>query len=163
MLKTERCILSKLQSNDYDDVKQLYRDEKVRRYLGGIVDEERCKIKFVGILNADCDSYYWVIREIEKKQFVGLVSLDLHHDGKNTEISYDLMPKWWGKGYGTEIIKEVISYGFKELGLTKIVAETQTANKASIRLLERVGMKFQGTVERFGAEQSIYYLENNIL
>ena len=149
MLKTERCILSKLQSNDYNDVKKLYRDEKVRRYLGGIVDEERCKIKFGDMLNADSDSYYWMIREIEKKQFVGLVSLDLHHDGKSIELSYQLMPKWWGKGYGTEIIKEVINYGFEDIGLAKILAETQTANKASHRLLERDDMKFQGTVERF--------------
>lgn len=160
MLETERCRLSKLQSTDYEDIKKIYIDEKVRKYLGGTVDEERCKIKFQDMINANSDSFYWIIRQIEKKQFIGLVSLDLHHDGKSTEISYQLMPEWWGKGYGTEIAERVIKYGFEELGLTRIVAETQTANKSSCRLLEGVGMKFQETTERFGALQSIYYIEN---
>lgn len=48
----------------------------------------------------------------------------------------------------------------KKLGLTKIVAETQSANKASCRLLKRIGMDLEETVERFGAEQSIFSIRN---
>ncbi len=159
LIETERAVLYRLQPGDYEDVKKLYRDEEVRKYLGGIVDEERCKIKFSNMLNLEDDSYYWVIREKEKKQFIGLISLDLHHNGKDTELSYQLMPKWWGKGYGTEIAKGVIKYAFQDLRLSRILAETQTSNKSSCRLLEKVGMMFKETTKRFGAQQSIYCLD----
>lgn len=159
LIETERTVLSRLQPGDYEDVKKLYRDEEVRKYLGGIVDEERCKVKFLKMLNLEDDSYYWTIRGKEKKQFIGLVSLDPHHNRKDTEISYQLIPKSWGKGYGTEIVEGVIKYAFEELKLRRVVAETQTANKSSCRLLEKVGMVFKETTKRFGAQQSIYYLD----
>ncbi len=160
MIETNRCILSKIQKSDYEDVKMLYTDEKVRQFLGGIIEESIYMIKFNNMCDESNDYLYWVIRHKEDKQFVGLVSLDLHHDGITTEISYQLLPKWWGYGYATEIVQYVISYAFKKLGLIKIVAETQSANTASCRLLKRIGMNLEETVERFGAEQSIFGIRN---
>jgi len=90
---------------------------------------------------------------------VGLVSLDSYHDGINTEISYQLLPEWWNKGLATEVITEVLLLSFNKLKLTKIMAETQSANKASCRLLEKVGMRLERTLIRFGKEQSVYTLE----
>ncbi|MFA5522833.1 MAG: GNAT family N-acetyltransferase [Tissierellales bacterium] len=160
MIETNRCILSKIQKTDYEDVRMLYTDEKVREFLGGIIEENIYMIKFINMCDESNGYLYWVIRHKEDNQFVGLVSLDLHHDGVTTEISYQLLPKWWGDGYATEIIQYVISYGFKKLGLIKIVAETQSANTASCRLLKRIGMSLEETVERFGAEQSIFSIRN---
>ncbi len=160
MIETNRCILSKIQKTDYEDLKTLYTDERVRQFLGGIIEENIYTIKFNNMCDESNDYLYWVIRHKEGNQFVGLVSLDLHHDGITTEISYQLLPKWWGYGYATEIVQHVISYAFKKLGLIKIVAETQSANKASCRLLKRIGMDLEETVERFGAEQSIFSIRN---
>jgi ribosomal-protein-alanine N-acetyltransferase len=67
-----------------------------------------------------------------------------------------------GNGYATEVIREIIHYAFNRLDLPKVVAETQIANKPSRSLLERVGMKLETTVRRYGAEQAIYSIERNI-
>jgi ribosomal-protein-alanine N-acetyltransferase len=96
----------------------------------------------------------------ENGKFLGLVSLDKHHDGESTEVSYQLMPIAWRKGYATEVVKEVIHYSFTKLNLPRLIAETQTANKSSCKLLERVGMTVKETVHRFGEEQKIYILNN---
>ncbi|WP_338786346.1 GNAT family N-acetyltransferase [Metabacillus sp. FJAT-53654] len=56
-----------------------------------------------------------------------MVSLDPHHEGSYLEISYQLLPIWWGKGYATEVVKLIIHYALNELNLTKVVAETQSA------------------------------------
>lgn len=53
-----------------------------------------------------------------------------------------------------------MDYAFNTLKLTEIVAETQTSNRASCRLLEKLGMKFRETIQRFGEEQSIYCIKN---
>ncbi|RXJ04422.1 N-acetyltransferase [Anaerobacillus alkaliphilus] len=156
MLETNRCVLSLIHKDDYEDVKKLYLDERVREYLGGTVTEERVKGSFTSIIEADDGSLYFVAREKATKQFIGTVSLDTHHDGVSTEVSYQLLPEWWGAGYATEVVKEVIQYGFTELQLPELVAETQAANEASCRLLERLGMTVKENVQRFGAEQVIY-------
>jgi len=160
MEETKRCKLFKIQKNDYEDVRQLYTDERVRQFLGGTVEEPVYKIKFDDMCCGENTGLYWVVRKKDDNQFVGLVSLDLHHDGISLEISYQILPQWWGYGYGTEIVQKVISHAFENLGLARVIAETQTANESSCRLLRRVGMSLEETVERFGAEQSIFSLRN---
>lgn len=161
MVETNRCRLSKLQECDYDDVKKLYMNEEVRKFLGGtIADEKTFKAKFFDVLeNSNRGSLDWVIRATSNDEFIGLITLDRHHDGMNTEVSYQLLPNWWGDGYATEVISQIIRYAFQEMGLPKVIAETQTANKSSCKLLERVGMKLEQTVQRYGAEQAIYSIE----
>ncbi len=154
-------MLSKLQEDDYEDVKLLYVDESVRKYLGGTLKEETIQVRFNEMNLSSKDSTYFVVRENDTNRFIGLISLDTHYDGVSTEVSYQLLPKWWGEGYATEIVKEIIYYAFHKLNLTEIVAETLLANKSSCRLLEKVGMKLRETVQRFGEEQAIYCIKNS--
>jgi [ribosomal protein S5]-alanine N-acetyltransferase len=160
MLTTSRCTLTTPQQQDYDDLRALYLNAQVRRYSGGPVEEQTFSSALAARLNPDTNPRYWVIRQTADDEFIGMVSLGLHHDGVSTEISYQLLPKWWRRGYATEAVQEVIRYAFEELKLPEIVAETQTANEASCRLLEKVGMQLQQTVERFGAEQAIFSIAN---
>ncbi len=160
MNDTNRCKFVKIQKVDYEDVKKLYTDERVRQFLGGIIEEQVYRIKFNAMCNAKDNGLYWVIRHKNDNQFIGLVSLDLHHDGVSNEISYQLIPKWWGYGYATEIVQEAINFAFNKLGLSRVVAETQTENKSSCKLLKKVGMSLEGRVERYGAEQSIFSIRN---
>lgn len=159
MLETKRCTIRPLQKSDYMDVKALYINEEVRRYLGGVVPEQYIELGFEDSLRANQDGLNGVIREKETNYFIGLVSLNLHHDGAFYEVSYQLLPSWWGNGYATEAVQCVIEYAFNELKLPKIIAETQTANASSIRLLEKLGMTFEKTLVRFEAEQAIYSIE----
>ena len=101
-----------------------------------------------------------VVKEKSTHTFVGLISLDTHHDGISTEVSYQILPKWWGKGIGSEVVEEVINYAFKSLNLPEVIAETQTANKPSCRLLEKLGMNLRETLLRFGEEQAVFCLTN---
>lgn len=160
MLKTNRCKINNIKKEDYEDIKKLYFNKEVREFLGGIVDKQAYDHIFSQIITYDKNSFYWVVRYHVNDEFIGLVSLDRHHDGINTEVSYQFMPKWWGDGYGEEIIKRIINYAFEELKLTRIVAETQSANKASCKLLKKIGMKLEQSVERFGAEQYIFSISN---
>ena len=66
-----------------------------------------------------------------------------------------------GYRYATQALELVLNYTFNELNLKKVIAETQTQNKASIKLLERVGMVFEKSVERFGSNQSIFFITNH--
>lgn len=158
-METIRCSLSQVKQTDYKDIKELFQNKKVREFLGGIRTETSIEETFIEMLNSVNDSKYWIIRDKESNEFMGLVSLGPHHNGEDVEISYQLIPKWWGKGYATEVINRVIKFAFEVLDINKIVAETQTVNTRSKKLLERVGMELVTTYQRFNEDQSLYAVE----
>ncbi|QCJ41417.1 GNAT family N-acetyltransferase [Bacillus sp. S3] len=160
MFQTERCLINTFKKSDYIEVRKLYVNQEVRRFLGGTRHEDSIKEVLEEMLNSGDDSFYWVVREKDTENFIGLVSLDPHHDGDNLEISYQILPNWWGLGYATEVVQVIINFALNELKLSKIVAETQTANKPSCRLLEKVGLQLERKIIRFGAEQAIYFIKS---
>lgn len=58
----------------------------------------------------------------------------------------ELDPRHWGRGYAREAARAVIGYGFRELGLHRVYAETLEENAAAIRLAEGLGMRREGTL-----------------
>lgn len=64
---------------------------------------------------------------------------------RNTaEIGYFVGEEFWGRGIATEALKQMIDYGFSELKLRRISAGIMDYNKASARVLEKVGFQFEG-------------------
>jgi ribosomal-protein-alanine N-acetyltransferase len=159
MFETDRCRLTALRMDDLEHVVALYMDEDVRRFLGGPREEEDIRSAFPKLLQPDAETHYWAIKLKEDDTFIGIVDLGPHHDGIDIEVSYQFLPAWWGQGYATETVQAVIGYALETLGLPRVIAETQMANVASRRLLERLGMRLARTVERFGARQAIYMVK----
>ncbi|WP_413305938.1 GNAT family N-acetyltransferase [Bacillus sp. 1P10SD] len=160
MFETERCVIRCLQKSDFADVKKLYVNEDVRKYLGGVRPDDSIEVVFDEMLHSSNDSFYWVVSEKHTDDFIGMVSLDPHHDGDYLEMSYQLLPTWWGAGYATEVVQVIINFALDDLNLPKVIAETQIANRPSCRLLEKLGMNLEGTLSRFGAEQAIYSIKS---
>lgn len=111
------------------------------------------------MLELEDHAYYYVIRNKANHDFIGLISLDPHQEGLGHEISYQLLNDFWSMGYGRECVKRIIKYAFDDLGFENLVAETQSLNLASCRLLESLGMKLLSQVNRYQARQNIYLLK----
>lgn len=158
-MDTSRCIIENLKQDDYDDVKLLYFNDKVREFLGGIISDERYNGIFKEMISNKEDSLYLIVRLKYTNDFVGLVSIDTHHDGVSKELSYQILPDYWGQGYALEVIIEILNFISRELNINNVISETQVANKASCRLLNKLGMKVIDKVYRFNAEQYIYSLK----
>ncbi len=155
-IETDRCRLTALCADDIEHVVELYTDEDVRRFLGGPRGEEEVRSAFPRLLQADAETRCWAVRLKEDDTFIGIIDLGPHHDGTDIEVSYQLLPAWWGQGYATQTVQAVVNYALEDLGLPRVIAETQMANVASRRLLERLGMRLTRTVERFRERQAIY-------
>jgi [ribosomal protein S5]-alanine N-acetyltransferase len=149
-------LINTFRASDREEVKTVFENPEVRKYLGGVPTEASIEGTLNEMVNPAYTAYYWVVRGKFTNEFIGLVSLDPHHDSDDLEVSYQLVPKWWGAGYGTEVVKRVLQFAFDELKLPKVVAETQSKNTSSCKLIERLGMELEKTTIRFGAEQSIY-------
>jgi RimJ/RimL family protein N-acetyltransferase len=87
----------------------------------------------------------WSVREINKGDFIGLAGLVKSADRfKMAEIYFKLLPKFWGKGYATELANRIFQFGFEILDLHRIEAGVATENVKSIRVLEKLGMTREG-------------------
>lgn len=66
---------------------------------------------------------------------------------KSMELAYALDEKHWGNGFVAEASQAVIDYCFKEFSLKRIQARCKIENKASARVMEKVGMTYEGTLK----------------
>lgn len=67
-------------------------------------------------------------------------------------LSYRFLPEYWQQGYATEICRELVRYGFEELGFSEIRAQVHPVNKASVRVAEKIGMQKSHTFSWGGEE-----------
>jgi len=62
------------------------------------------------------------------------------------QLGYSLLPKYWGKGYATELVKRGLEYIFTHTSLDEIFAVTESLNKASQHVLLKSGFNPHSTV-----------------
>lgn len=154
MILSDKCMIRSVQANDYEYIKKIYSDKKTRQYLGGTVSEKSIEKTFNNILKSE--EHYFLVFNKKSNEFLGLVSITKHHNNKDMELSYQFLSNSWGKGFAYDSIYVLLDYVFNNLGIDKIVAETQKLNKRSCKLLEKIGMIEEERLVRFGAEQILY-------
>ena len=163
MLATPRCALNRPTSADVPAIVKLMTHPEVRRYLGGPAMGERAAAYAAEVANGKHPTAWTVhLRENPAVGCVGLVQIAPHHDGFDIEISYEFLPTVWGTGIASEAVRAVVAHALGPLSLTRLIAETQTHNRSSKRLLERVGMRYERDLKRFGVTQAIYAMESAI-
>jgi [ribosomal protein S5]-alanine N-acetyltransferase len=75
---------------------------------------------------------------------IGGVGLRIDDQHKHAELGYWLGVPYWGQGYATEAAREILRYGFEDLGLHRIFASHFKHNPASGRILLKLGMRHEG-------------------
>lgn len=82
------------------------------------------------------------------KELVGAISLSVDEENMIAEIHYWLGVPYWGKGIMSEAGLAVVKYGFEELGLEKIYGRYFVSNPASGRVLQKIGMTYEGHLRK---------------
>ena len=75
---------------------------------------------------------------------IGAVTLTIHPDHRRAELGYWLAQGQWGRGLAAEAASALVDWGFRELGLARIYAQYLADNRASGRVLEKLGMLREG-------------------
>ncbi len=150
-LYSKRLLLRSISIINLYDLYQLQSNEAVARYntIGIPEDVNFTQTLIENAVNDpatfDKTNFWWGIFLKESNQFIGEAGLNLSVTRyKSGEVFYGLYPDYWGKGYATEAVETILTYGFVDLSLHRISAGVATENEASIKLLERVGMTREG-------------------
>lgn len=155
-LRTERLALRPVALWDIIFFLRLVGDVRVRQFLGGPVPWRQGVRQFRTYRQRHPKVGIWVVRTIDRPSAIGLVVLSPHKDGEDYEVSYQFCPMFWGKGFAAEATACVVDHALDNLGLQRVIAETQTENAASCKMLERLGFIEKARLSRFGALQAIY-------
>ncbi|MBN1211625.1 MAG: GNAT family N-acetyltransferase [candidate division Zixibacteria bacterium] len=86
----------------------------------------------------------FAIERKSDRKLLGAVGLALNQKNSRAELGYWVGKPYWGQGYCTEAVEEVLRYGFEELELNRIHASHFSRNVASAKVMEKIGMKYEG-------------------
>lgn len=164
-LSTTRLLLRRIAVEDADDMYLYSCREDVTRYL--LWDPHPDPLytdKYVRYLQeryAVGDYYDFAVVLRETGRFIGtagFTSFDLPN--RSAEIGYVISPFYQGQGYATEAVRAILSFGFEHCGLSRISAVCMKENRASLRVMEKCGLKREGllrsAVYAKGAMQDVY-------
>ena len=89
----------------------------------------------------------------------GLIKRDSLED---VDIGFAFLPEYWGRGYAFESANAVMEYGRNALGLKRIAAITSADNESSVRLLEKLGFRFEGMVKLSADSEEVRFFSSNV-
>ena len=154
VLETERLLLRHLSAADPDDAAFILRLLNEPSFLANIGDRGVRTLPDARayILNGPLASY-------ERHGF-GLFCVERRHDGSrigicgllkrdtlpDVDIGFAFLPEHWGQGHAIEAARAVMEWGRRVHGLTRIVAINAPGNAASVRVLDKLGMRLEGRV-----------------
>ena len=87
---------------------------------------------------------------------IGLSRLSDWPRDDNVEVGFELHPAYWGRGLAVEGTRASIGFGFRIIGLGRIISTTNPANTRSRRVMEKLGLAYQGT-RRYHGRDTVWY------
>ena len=160
LLSTKRLVIQRVTLGDAPFLLELMNDKDWIQNIGdrGIRSvkeaEEYITSKFLKSYAEDKIGFYGIVLK-ETGEMIGTAGL-IDRDGlDHVDIGYGFLPAYRGKGYALEATKAIYDYGYDQLGLDKIVAIVNSDNTDSIKLLKKLGLRFEKMVRLPDEEQDI--------
>lgn len=151
VLETERLRLRQILPKDAEDMFAYSKSAEVTRYLLWDVHPDAIYTeKYVAYLQeryAVGDFYDFAIEYKENGKMIGTVgftSFDLPN--RSAEVGYVIAPAYQGQGIATEALTRLIAFGFEKCALSRISAVCMRGNLASLRVMEKCGLKHEGVL-----------------
>jgi ribosomal-protein-alanine N-acetyltransferase len=149
-LQTERLVLREFELEDAPDVRRLAGEPEIARMTLLIPHpyEEGMAEAWISSQRPAYEAGEHVNFAVTLRgegTLVGSITLGLNPRDDNGELGYWIGVPYWGRGYCTEAAREVVRYGFEDLGLHRIHASHFGSNPASGRVMQKIGMSYEGT------------------
>lgn len=164
VLETERLILRPMRPDDFDGLWKIFLDPKVAAAFGVQPFDHAQMSDWLGRNLMHQAEHGWGLFTLVLKsegEVIGDCGLEVMtlEDGPVAELGYDLRSAFWGRGLATEAARAVRDFAFGPAGQTRLISLIRAGNDASRRVAEKVGMRLQTTITRWGVPYWHYGLE----
>jgi ribosomal-protein-alanine N-acetyltransferase len=143
LFQTERLAVRPKTADDVDALHVVYGDADVMRFSGGRFTTLERTRSFVTSHIGHQETHgfsMWALVERGSGTLVGDVGFLAYEDG--VEIGWHLRRSAWGQGYATEAARACLAHGFDRFDFPRVSAFTESGNAASLRVIEKLGMRF---------------------
>lgn len=163
IVQTERLLIREFVEDDAEAFHRFNSDPEVMRYTG---DTPTTSIQQARQMIRDYPDYRrhgygrWAVVYKPDERVIGFNGLKYLDGLEETDLGYRLRSDYWGRGIATESSLAIVRYGFETLGLQRIIGLVFPVNLASIRVLEKIGMHYDGMIEYFGERVQRWVIES---
>lgn len=150
-LGTPRLLMRKARMEDAQDLYEYGRDPLVAQHVlwdaYRSIADARAYVRYLQRQYRGDQPASWCIEHTPSGRVVGTIGLMWwNREHGSAEVGYSLSRAYWNQGLMTEALVEVLRYCFEELGIHRIEAQHELENPASGRVMEKVGMRKEGTL-----------------
>jgi len=159
IIETERLYLRCFDEKDIGALFPILSDKEVMRYsMTGPMSLAQVDHYVKNCIKSHTDNGFSPYALICQNTLIGYAGLDkrLVDNVEKVQLTFRLGCLHWGKGMATEIGKAILQYSFGALGLKEIIAIVDPDNHASIKLIEKLGMRFDKAVLYEGLALHVY-------
>ena len=163
ILQTERLVLSPWHFSDWVDLRPIATDVEVMRYINGGVPWADERIQ--AFVNRQVELFSergfcrWKLLLKTGQEMIGFCGVGFWGDALDPEIGWWLAPSYWGRGIATEAARVALAHVFERTGLERIISIARPENKASTRIMERLGFTLEWEFEKDGVRLVRYAIE----
>lgn len=147
--QTRRLILRAFLPQDAPDVQRLAGERAIAATTASIPHPYPDGVAEAWIaaqpeLRARAESLVFAVTQLQDGRLIGAVGLGLRLEHSHAELGYWIGHPYWGHGYCTEAAAEILRFAFETLRLHRIYAVHFAGNPASGRVMQKLGMRFEG-------------------
>ena len=152
VIETPRLALRRFTLEDAEFILRLLNEPSFLQFIGdkGVrtLDDARDYLRKGPIASYEQFGFGLYLTTLKRDgTAVGMCGLLKRESLPDVDIGFAFLPEFWSQGYGLEAAAAVLSHGRKAFSLDRIVAVARPENHASIRLLEKLGMKYKKRVK----------------
>jgi RimJ/RimL family protein N-acetyltransferase len=145
--QTERLIIREFQVFDIEALAQILAKPEVMQFSPtGVLSTKKTAVRIQSFLDSYQKNGYgkWAVIHRQSGSLIGYCGIAVEEiEGKlENELGYRLDSEFWGQGLATEAAKACLAYGFNQLNLDSVLGIVEPENRASIKVLEKIGMEF---------------------
>lgn len=160
ILETERLVFHPFTADDFALLAELHADPQVQRYIGGAWTEATIRRRLDQYVGDQARLGYSKWKAfLRDGTFVGRAGVSLMPDSGEAEIGYSFARAAWGRGLASEAAQGVVDWMFARTGVPEIIGFAHVDNLASRRVLEKLGMAFEGERAFAGLPNAFYRLK----
>jgi ribosomal-protein-alanine N-acetyltransferase len=149
VLETARLVLRCFQPGDLEALYALYRDPQMRRFFPeGTLTRAQTQEEIDGFREGHPDDArlgLWAAETRDEGAFVGRCGLLpwVIEGRQEIELAYLIDRRRWGEGLATEAAQGILRYAREQLGLQRVICLIMHGNTASVRVAEKLGMRYE--------------------
>ena len=163
-VETQRLVLREFQREDFRELAPILANPQVMKFsTTGVLSISQTQEKVESFIASYEEFGFgkWAVIFKESNELIGYCGIAVEQiDNKDEkEIGYRLNSKFWGKGLATEAASAAIQYGFERFKFSYILGIVERANIASVRVLEKLGMRYEREALFHGVEMDVYKVD----